>query len=158
MGPDSFSWFDISFQNGIKGTDSSQANISANLLSLFLAQIKKTNKQKIIIGGFSQGAIMSLKIGIEKPNLVQGLMCFSGTTLGKNLRINHKWDPYYKKTQAFYAHGTLDQIIPIAQAKWCKKALQDAGIQSTYKEYMMAHEIKPEVIQDAIKWYLTYFR
>lgn len=153
----SYSWFDITFKGEVKSVDTVQANNSAAKLNLFLKNIQRSGNQKVLIGGFSQGAIMSLKTGIENPQLVNGLLCFSGSTLGDNFKPDNSLSAQYKKLKAFYAHGTQDKVLPIEKGRASNQMLQKAGIQTLYKEYPMKHQINSQVIQDALKWYRTVF-
>lgn len=153
----SYSWYDISFTNGVKTKDFNQVNKAALKLKLFLKNLKKVKGQKVILGGFSQGAIMSLKMVIEQPTLIDGVMCFSGSTLGNNFKPDPKLSVAYSKTKAFYAHGVQDDVLPIEKGRACKKILQNAKIPTTYKEYNMKHQILPQTIEDAVKWYSLNF-
>lgn len=158
--PTSFSWYDIQFkQDGNHLRNMEQAKQSAYKIELFLSIIKMelNINGSTVIGGFSQGAIMSINLAMEKPELIDGVIGMSGTLLHEKLSPNPNYYNDYKNLNVFYAHGTQDQLLPIAHGLNCKKLLEKAQVNLTYNEYPIAHTISNEELQDILNWYKANF-
>lgn len=103
-----------------------------------------------ILGGFSQGAGMTYRCGLGRPDLFAGLVALSGSRAD--------WDelrdrlPTQRTQPIFIAHGTEDPVSPVERARTARKFLDGEGYSPHYKEYGMGHEITPEVISDLVPW------
>ena len=53
-----------------------------------------------------------------------------------------------KQTPIFMAHGTLDSVITIAQARAGLETLNQAGATVEFFDYPMMHEICPDEVTD----------
>ena len=113
---------------------------------LIEAIIKKRCSQtrsipKVFIGGFSQGAALSLFTGLSSKQAISGIISLSGY-LPKNI---NQLDP--KETPIIAIHGEGDDIIDIDIAKKSYKEIQESK-DFFFKSYNMAHEVIYEEIAD----------
>ncbi|MBL4625187.1 MAG: phospholipase [Flavobacteriales bacterium] len=115
----SFCWYDIQFRNnGEHERDLQQAVQSETMLLQFISAMEdKYETTNTIIGGFSQGAIISAKIALSHPESVDGIICISGMLLSTDLTPNIKLSKQYKSIKAFYSHGTRDNVISIDKGR-----------------------------------------
>lgn len=106
---------------------------------------------KVIIGGFSQGAVMAypLALGAGRPEPA-GLMAFSGFlpdvpdfTLDLGDREGFR---------VALGHGVLDPVIGVEFSRRARELLEDAGCDITYKESQMAHTIDPSYLEALVEW------
>ena len=103
-----------------------------------------------ILGGFSQGAGMTYRCGLGRPDLFAGLFALSGSRAD--------WDelkgrlPAQRTQPIFIAHGAEDPVSPVERARKAREFLEAEGYRPQYKEYGMGHEITPEVINDLVPW------
>ena len=156
LGVNSFSWYKITFnKDGSKERDLIQAQSSLKQLAEFIATVKNNTTNKIIIGGFSQGAILSLQLAIEYPKLMNGVICFSGMPWSETGTTSKTID--HAKIKAFYGHGVQDNVLPISEGRKCKNIITESGMNMTYKEYAMNHQIIEQEIKDVIEWYRSNF-
>ena len=104
----------------------------------------------LVLGGFSQGGMMSCRLGLPRPETFRGLMSLSGVVLDSDgLRDRLPAD----RTQPiFMSHGTEDAVIPIESARRSLNLLQGEGYSPQYREYGMGHEIQAEVLDDLTPW------
>lgn len=104
----------------------------------------------VVLGGFSQGGMMSCRLGLPRPETFRGLMSLSGVVLDSDgLRDRLPAD----RTQPiFMSHGTEDGVIPIDSARRSLNLLQGEGYSPQYREYGMGHEIQAEVLDDLTPW------
>ncbi len=93
---------------------------------------KKNLKGKLFVGGFSQGCVMALYVGLENIN-VKGIFGFSGylTSLAKTDNVG--------KLPIHLFHGELDDMIPYDFAKQSYAPLLKDGKASFYTEKGMGH-------------------
>ena len=140
LGQKGFAWFPIEDLN---------ISISENLLDKTVNEILemfKKNIDKIYIGGFSQGGMMTLNSNFSKSNLFKGAIILSSRSIQKN---EIKLEP---KTKIFMSHGKEDSIISIEDGRNTNIRLNKLGFEVNYYEYNIGHEISMEVINDLKIW------
>jgi len=117
-------------------------NIINNEVSYF-----KGDYSKIFLGGFSQGAAMSLVIGLYINKLIGGIICCSGFYLPliRPLEI-------HKKLPIFISHGDKDKVTTLLYAKQTFSILFNGDYNLTYKEYNINHEVNSEIYNDIKKF------
>jgi phospholipase/carboxylesterase len=150
----SYKWYDFSVQGNTKTVNEAQLNSSsADVLTLIhqLCKKYKANTKKIIIGGFSQGAIMSYELATVAPNKFAGIVILSGRLLPET-QAKIKNASALAGTKILVMHGTTDNIIAITEAQEAKTFFAFNKIPITYKTYNMAHSITAPQLADLKKW------
>lgn len=107
--------------------------------------------EKTVLGGFSMGAVMSHALGWsgDRP-AVAGVLALSGfvpTVPG--------WEPSFAdrtSTRAFVAHGDRDPVIGVEFGRAARDLLAAGGIDVTYAETGVGHQIDPASIAAATGW------
>ena len=104
----------------------------------------------MVMGGFSQGGMMTYRFGLRRPEMFAGLVILSGRVpspdaLSENL-------PVHRDQPVFVAHGTQDTMIGVNDARQSRDFLTSEGYSPQYHEYQMAHEINQQVISDLKSW------
>ena len=106
---------------------------------------------RTVLGGFSQGAVMSYAVGLgEDRPLPAGILAMSGfipTVDGWQVRGDGLQD-----FPVAIAHGSMDPVISVDFARDAKQRLEAAGADVVYRESPMAHTIDPRVIPDLQAW------
>ncbi len=106
--------------------------------------------ERKLIGGFSQGAVMSLAVGLgegrPRPLAVIGLSGFVPTVEGWQLDGSRPFPPIA------VAHGTYDPVIPIELAHRSVAQLEAAGAEVLYREYPIDHAIDPAFVAELVPW------
>ena len=142
-------WYDIydeTFDSQQK-EDIDGMNQAANVISALIEEQRQKNPQSPIwLGGFSQGAALALLVGMSQINPVAGVIALSGY-VPNHPRFDELSD-VAKQTPIFMAHGTLDSVITIAQARAGLEILNKAGASVEFKDYPMMHEICPDEVSD----------
>lgn len=92
---------------------------------------------RTVLGGFSQGAAMSLDVGLSLP--LAGLMILSGY-LHPSLDLVTIATP---PPRILVVHGRQDRVVPIQAAHEVQKFLQNAPVELnlTYREMDAGHEV-----------------
>ena len=98
-----------------------------------------------MLGGFSQGAVMALSVGLgagrPRPAAVVAFSGFLPEVEGWSLG-DGPWPPIA------IGHGTSDQIIPVEFAHRSRERLVAAGATVLYRESPMGHAIDPGFVRD----------
>jgi phospholipase/carboxylesterase len=99
---------------------------------------------QIVLGGFSQGAVMSyaLGIGLGRPR-TRSLIALSGfipTVAGWEADLESSFQPIA------IAHGTYDPVIPVEFGRDARRRLEEAGAEVWYRESPIEHWIDPQVV------------
>lgn len=152
LGAGRYAWYNVDFSTGKPVYNAAQEASSRKIIREFMEQVKrKYNLDEIYLGGFSQGAIMSYSIGLTHPNEVKGVIALSGRVLDEIKPVVAK-EEYLQRLKVFVAHGVQDNTLPVHYAREAKYYFEDLGVQLTYKEYPMGHQLSNEVLQDLNKW------
>ena len=110
----------------------------------------QTETGQIILGGFSQGGMMTYRYGLPNPDIFRGLAALSGVapeTDTMSARL-----PDERSQPIFVAHGIADAMIAVQMARNTRDFLEAAGYTPEYHEYQMAHEISQQTLTDLTKW------
>ena len=105
---------------------------------------------QVVLGGFSQGGMMTYQYGLPNPQLFRGLMALSSMVRdydGLRARL-----PPSRAQSIFIAHGTKDTMIPLGDAHESHRFLEAEGYKPEYREYEMGHEITQDVLVDLGSW------
>jgi phospholipase/carboxylesterase len=98
---------------------------------------------RVVLGGFSQGAVMSYALGLTKgrprPRMIAAFSGFMPTVDGLEFDLNNV-DGY----PIAIGHGTYDPVIEVAWGRNAKERLEAAGADVHYRESPMPHTIDPD--------------
>jgi phospholipase/carboxylesterase len=99
-----------------------------------------TLEGKLIVGGFSQGALMALDAGLRTTQKLAGILAMSGGLYEHDLPDfrSHAGLP------VFIGHGEADDVVPVIHARRARRLLEDAGLDVEYREYPMSHQVAAE--------------
>jgi phospholipase/carboxylesterase len=106
--------------------------------------------ERTVIGGFSQGAVMSwaLSLGRGRPRPA-GIIALSGfipTVDGFELDLTPPLPP------VAIGHGTYDPIISVDWGRKANALLEEAGADVLYKESPIPHSVDPSFIVELQPW------
>lgn len=107
--------------------------------------------QRTVIGGFSQGAVMSYAVGLGpgRPSPA-GILAMSGfipTVDGWSADLADR-----AGLPVLITHGRRDPIMEIGFARRADAALREGGLDVTYLETDAAHHIEPRVVPELQTW------
>lgn len=105
------------------------------------------DRQRLFIGGHSDGASYALSFGIGTGDLFQAILAFSPGVLSP---VDVKGKP-----RVFISHGTEDTVMPIDHtSRRFVPRLKGLGYDVTYREYPGRHAVPNDIVGDAFKWAL----
>lgn len=124
----------------------------------FLAFLKELPPQlsidykRMVIGGFSQGAMLTCDAVLHTDYPFAGLVQLSGNLLAQSV-----WSPLIPKRKGlpvFQSHGTLDDILPHVGAERLRDALIQSGLAVEWHSFRGGHEI-PELVLRRLNTFIT---
>jgi len=101
--------------------------------------------RQIVLMGFSQGAVMSLDVGIRFPIPLAGLVALSGFLYSPEAVPEEK-SPASTGTPILLVHGIADPVVSVEGSRQALTTLRKEGYRVDLQEYPMGHEVIPEEI------------
>ena len=154
IGADRYSWFGLSSSPEGWTYDIADVNKVSEDLMIYIDQISKTHNvdnSKIFIGGFSQGAILSLATGLPNSGKIAGIVCLSGR-LYPELKPELSSIKNFNGLELFISHGTQDKVLPYSDIESDVEYLKGLGLSPTVKYYEAAHTISRDNFRDIVAW------
>ena len=145
-------WYPYSFLSPIA---QNEPGISSGLQAVadVIAQAEAAGiaTDKIIIGGFSQGACLASEFVVRNPKRYGGLLVFSGGVIGPLGRERHDTGSL-EGTPVFMGCSDVDPHIPVERFNETADILTRLGAQVNKKIYPgMAHTIIQDEIDEAME-------
>ncbi|GAB7540158.1 alpha/beta hydrolase [Burkholderia sp. 3C] len=154
LGAVQFAWFNVRFGPNGPTIDAAQADASRlHLIDLLRALRTADGAAPLptLIGGFSQGGIMSASVGLSAPGEVRGFAILSG-------RILPEIAPHVAPREAlagldaFIAHGEYDDKLPVTWAERADAMLTELGVPHAVRRYPVGHQLTGEIVDDFAAW------
>eukprot|EP00276_Gloeochaete_wittrockiana_P010990 CAMPEP_0184656196 /NCGR_PEP_ID=MMETSP0308-20130426/15947_1 /TAXON_ID=38269 /ORGANISM="Gloeochaete witrockiana, Strain SAG 46.84" /LENGTH=222 /DNA_ID=CAMNT_0027093197 /DNA_START=143 /DNA_END=811 /DNA_ORIENTATION=- len=142
-------WFDIlglsdSSQEDEKGIEEAGHRIS----SMIEAEVKAgVPANRIVVGGFSQGGVISLYTALMGPNAIAGVVALScWLPLAEKIK---KVSLASRKLAIFQAHGDSDPLVRLSWGQATNAQLKAIGAEAEFHLYRgMAHSACPQEMED----------
>jgi phospholipase/carboxylesterase len=104
--------------------------------------------ERIVLAGFSQGAVMSYALGLgagrPKPAAILAFSGFIPTVEGFDLALEDRGG-----LPVAISHGSLDPVISVEFGRSAHEALSAAGLDVRYREDPVGHTIAPAALEQA---------
>ncbi len=134
-----YSWFD-----GLPPDAQSLSKARLHLNEFLDAALLRfpTPPGKVVLSGFSQGALMALDTGLRRHDLA-GIVAMSGALDERDLPdLSGR-----KSLPVLIVHGTHDEMINVNMARRARRVLEEYGLDPEYHEFAMGHQISPESME-----------
>ena len=118
-----------------------------------LAEETGVPPERTVLGGFSQGAVMSHALGLGKGRpRPAGILALSGF-----IPVVEGFEPDLSPPLPPVAigHGTLDPVISVEFGRRARAILEGAGADLLYREYPLPHTIDPRFLDELQGWVRT---
>ncbi len=102
---------------------------------------------RLVLGGFSQGAMLTTDVALRLEEAPAGLLILSGSLI-----CEPEWRrkaPARRGLKVFQSHGTQDPLLPFARAVALRDLLIDAGLEVDFFSFEGVHTIPPEALRRA---------
>lgn len=140
-------WFPISLRDLETGVDFTQVrppgiDKSREAISQLIFEL---NPKRLVLGGFSQGAMMATEVALDQPDGIEALVLYSGVLLD---------EPGWKKKASgmsgktlLQSHGSSDPVLPLSAGRKLFEMLQGGGMEGEFLSFPGGHEIPPSVLK-----------
>jgi len=125
-----------------------ELDLTLKQLEHYLRELSKTHK-KIVIGGFSQGAMCASHLALIPDLPITGLILLSG-----NLLAEERFPKTARGIPFYQSHGTKDPILPIKGAQLLEEKMKGLNFNGFLHVFEGGHEIPMKVIQE-VKTFLS---
>lgn len=98
----------------------------------------------LVIGGFSQGAVMSVEFLLRAPQACAGALLFSGA-----LMAQERWQQTATAaadTPLLQTHGQTDEILPFQSGEALYELLQQKGMRGRFIDFDGGHVVPQQAI------------
>lgn len=106
---------------------------------------------RILLAGFSQGGAIALHTGLRHGERLAGIMALS-TYLPLRDTLAAERAPANQDVPIFMAHGSHDNVVPVATGRASHALLGKLGYAVAWHEYAMDHGLIPLEIDDISRW------
>ncbi len=145
MAPYGYQWF--SLQDFTEEARLAGADRAAPLLNAFIdSELEKDGlaEENLALIGFSQGAMMSLHVGLRREKQMAAIISYSGILVGKERLATE----IKSKPPVLLTHGTEDPVLPFAFLAEAETGLNELGIETeVHARPGLPHGIDDECIR-----------
>ncbi|MCQ4295840.1 alpha/beta fold hydrolase [Pseudomonas stutzeri] len=147
------SWYDILAMSPARAIDREQLEASAQQVITLIETQRDggIDPTRIFLAGFSQGGAVVLHTAFLRwQGPLGGVIALStyAPTFGDHLDLPETALRY----PTLSLHGSRDDVVPPAMGRAAYQRLHDVGVDVTWREYPMGHEVLPEEIRDIGEW------
>ena len=101
--------------------------------------------ERIVIGGFSDGASYALSLGLINGDVFTHIIAFSPCFAAAKEKRG--------QPRLFISHGTHDDVLPIATcSRRIVPRLERAGYDVDYREFDGPHTVPAAIVREAVTW------
>ena len=155
MGMGAYAWFQFTVDaDGTRHINVPQEQQARTLVQQTIEQAAQQldiPPERVVLGGFSQGGIMSLSQLLTQPQTLRAALIWHSRLLPEIASLHAPAAAFAGKS-AWVSHGTYDNVIPLTSAHAIRDRLGALPMQLTYHEYPGAHEIRPEELKASMQW------
>jgi phospholipase/carboxylesterase len=150
-GMSGYRWFDLS--QGLS-VDPAQVTGACDKVEAFIeaaAERYPIDKQRLLLGGFSQGGFIAYQIALHAPERFAGLMALS-SWLPADLVSDVERSAALEQLPTLIVHGLEDPVIPSERGTESRDVLLGLGVPTVYREFAMGHEINQDALGAVLSW------
>jgi phospholipase/carboxylesterase len=117
---------------------------AASLIEDLLDNRAAVPRGPVILGGYSQGAMVASEVAFRSRVPLAALVILSGTLVD-----GRSWESQFgdrRGLPVFLAHGRQDKTLPFDAANRFRQKLEAAGLQVTWSPFNGGHEIPATVV------------
>jgi len=154
LGPTQYAWFTMRWEESGPIHDQVQAAEALRKVVGFLeSEVPNfpVDPQQVYLVGFSQGAIVATSVLLTRPELVSGVVAWSGRTLPEVIPTAPGPLALQGKP-VLVIHGTEDRVLPIQHGRVTAEALSKLPVKLTYREFSMGHEVNDQSLAATQEW------
>jgi phospholipase/carboxylesterase len=133
-----YAWFDL--ENVVAGVQRSRKLLFELLDDL---RAKGFSTEQMTFGGFSQGSLLAIEVGLRYPQRFAGIVGISGWVCEPE-KLVRELSPVARRQRLLLTHGTDDPLVPIEKMRRQVPVLKAAGLSVEWHEFEKAHTVAGE--------------
>ena len=149
-------WYDIDPNSPLASEADIRASVASVAEIIGDQELVRTEPNRIVLAGFSQGGLIALELGLSHRRRLGGIMGLS-THVHDHERLAERIGLANVETPIFMAHGLLDPLIPVTRGATAREALRSLSYAVEWREYSMGHQVCPEEVIDIGNWLNAVF-
>ena len=147
------SWYDIKAMSPARSISEEELNKSADTVIELIEEQKRAgiDASRIFLAGFSQGgAVVFHTAYLKWQGALGGVLALStyAPTFSNELQLSAS----QQRTPAYCLHGQYDDVVQNSMGRTAYEHLKRLGVDVTWQEYPMGHQVLPEEIHDIGSW------
>lgn len=147
-------WYDIYDFDGIDNrADQAGIDESVALIEALIAREGERGvpPQRIVLGGFSQGAVMTLATGLRRSEPLAGLVALSSYLPAPERQLRDVSAGSLRQP-LYMAHGRHDPLVRYGYGETAAAQLRERGFAVEWRDYPIQHEASDEELIAAGDW------
>jgi phospholipase/carboxylesterase len=126
---------------------------ASDKVSALLDAIEKWGvpSERVVLGGFSQGAMLALDVAAHRVKKPRAIVCLSGSLIAVPRWLGKA--PTLKGVPILMTHGKSDPVLPFAMAERLRDELNKAGARVEWTPFSGGHQI-PDPALAALRRFL----
>ncbi|WP_447776058.1 alpha/beta hydrolase [Variovorax boronicumulans] len=155
LSPGSYAWFEFQvLADGGRRIDEEQERESRFLIGEMVTSASQQlgiPPERVVVGGFSQGGIMSLSLLLTQPEKLRAALVWHSRLLPEV--VPHIAPPEAFAGKALWvSHGSADNVIPPSAAQATRDLARGLPLALSGSDFPGAHEIRPAELQGTLAW------
>jgi phospholipase/carboxylesterase len=134
-GWEGFAWYNV----GEQAADLPASRVAVEALLRDLWARTGLGAARTVLLGFSQGAVLTLDVGLRSAERFAGLVAMSGY-LYEDADLTAAL-ARAQDQRVLIVHGTYDEVLTVDRGRAARQALEAAGLRPEYHEFPMGHEV-----------------
>jgi phospholipase/carboxylesterase len=154
VGRNAFEWYRVKV---IGRPDPEQVLSALETIDRFVDEIRSTypvDPRKLFLLGFSQGSLLSMCYALTHPSKVAGVIAQSGY-IPSHIPLEVD-EPGIRNKPFLLTHGEQDTMIPVEWARASRDRLLSLGVDLSYHEFQMGHNVSLDSLEVISKWLKIY--
>ncbi len=146
-------WYDIVGLSSRSPEDEAGIRDSAQSIDRLIEREARRGipAERVVLAGFSQGGALALHTALRYPQRLAGVIALS-TYLPLARRLPAEAHPANAAVAIFMAHGTWDNVVPLALGEASREVLLRQGYEVEWHTYPVPHSVSAEEIADLREW------
>ncbi|QWP78272.1 alpha/beta fold hydrolase [Lysobacter sp. K5869] len=152
-------WYDIHDFSGIDNrADQGGIDASVGLIDALIAREGERGvpPNRIVLGGFSQGAVMTLAAGARRSEPLAGLAALSSYLPAPERQLAQVSDAALRQP-IYMAHGRHDPLVLYRYGETAAAQLRERGFAVEWRDYPIQHEASEEELAAVGDWIAQRF-
>jgi len=141
-------WYPVSFLMPREQNEPDLSDALARIASMFATMADAgIPREKIVLGGFSQGACLSLEYVARNPGRYGGVFALSGGLIGPHIDA-HDYNGLLERTPVFIGCSDIDPYIPVERVRESAAVMEHLGAEVDLRIYPgIAHTVVEDELE-----------